>query len=239
MDISFQNLKFEEEIRTILGISADIEISEADLQKVNTLDCTNFNFDNSDIDMLCKCSMLEVLAMSIGNVSLEFLSSFPHLKELDVEYWSSDNYVDFNWFRSLSELTYLRVSGGVISNMDMINLEGITNLLKLKEIHLHEFGTVDLKALSKMPWIEILYCGYANRVYSVESIALLPSLSKLTLIDFDIENQVFLEKLPVDLDLELCGINFLSDFDISKFSRYSDPDICEIEVGGVPWALVR
>ena len=116
-----------------------------------------------------------------------------------------------------------------MSSIDYKILEGLAGLKRLESLTLHEFGTVDLHPLRKMPWLKGLYCGYANEVYDIYAIAELCNLEGLTLIDVEMDNLDFLDKFPDSLIIELCGLRVKKGIDHSKLSRFTEGDFDEIE----------
>lgn len=61
-----------------------------------------------------------------------------------------------------------------------------------------------------------------------DSIGDLKSLKNLMLIDLKLDDIDFLRNMPVDMSLELCGINFTKEIDIGIFDRFSKKDLSEI-----------
>ena len=116
-----------------------------------------------------------------------------------------------------------------MSSIDYKNLEGLVGLNNLESLTLHEFGTVDLRPLRRMPWLKGVYCGYANEVYDIDAIAELCSLEALTLIDVEMDNLDFLDKFPESLVIGLCGLRVKQGIDRSKLSRFTEGDFDEIE----------
>lgn len=227
----FHHHEFELDTREILNI-LEGPITEEDIKSITELDCSNYTFDHNDIDTLKQFKNLECLYIEIGNVDLSFLSSFRKLKTLDLVYWDRGNILDFNVFTDLPELESLYISGGDISSMTLTNLCALTNHRKLKALHFHEFGTVDLAFLEKMPWIEDFFCGYANEVINVDSIGTLVNLKSLELIDLEMDNLNFLDHLSDEMTLDLCGDEVHSGIDMDKLKRFAEIDICEITVNG-------
>ena len=108
-------------------------------------------------------------------------------------------------------------------------MEGLATLKKLESLTLYEFGTVDLRPLRSMPWLKGFYCGYANEVFDIEAISMLPNLEGLTLIDVEMDNLDFLDNFPHTLVIQLCGLRVKNGIDHSKLSRFTEGDFEEIE----------
>ena len=227
-ELVFYHHEFEQIVRQELLIS-DRAITDEDALKVFDLDCSNFTFDSRDYDALSAFKNLDRLVINTRADELDFLKELPLLEELNLETWGGDNTVDFNCFSHLAHLRELFVSGGDVSSIDYKNLEGLTGLKNLETLTLHEFGTVDLRPLRKMPWLKGLYCGYANEVYDIDDIAELCYLEGLTLIDVEIDNLDFLDKFPDSLIIELCGLRVKQGVDYNKLSRFTESDFDEID----------
>ena len=227
-ELKFYDPGFEEVVRCELHI-ADRPITEEDALKAHTLDCLDFFFDPRDYDALSAFKNLTQLSISMNTNKLDFLREFPLLEELTLEMLSSDGYVDFMHFSCLPHLEELIVSGGDLSDIDYKNLEGLIDLKKLESLLLHEFGTVDLRPLRRMPWLKNLYCGYANAVYDIDAIASLPDLEALTLVDVKMENLDFLDAFPDTLTLKLSWIQVKNGINYDKLSRFVAGDFNDIE----------
>ena len=135
-------------------------------------------------------------------------------------------------FSELRELETLFVSGGDVSDIDYVNLGSLTKLKKLKELQLHEFGTVDLAFLEQMPWLEEFFCGWANKVRNIDSIGKLQNLKALDLTDVEMDNLDFLDHLPDEMSLTLCGDIVHSNVNMEKLNRFSESDVCEMTING-------
>ncbi len=192
----------------------------ADLKRVETLDCSNFDFVIEDLEIIEKCSSLRNLSINIGTTDLTFLSALPSLESLYLVIWNYKNAVDFRYFSCLQNLKTLEVSGGDISSMALLYTDALATLKKLDSLILHEFGSVDLSFLENMPWLEHFYCGYANEVKNVAAIGKLINLQELTLIDIKMEDLNYLDSLPSTMDLELCSIETRNGIDTEKLRRF-------------------
>jgi hypothetical protein len=226
-ELVFYNQKFEEAVRNELLIK-DRPIYESDAINVFDLDLSEFYFDIEDCDTLTQFKNLEYLQISVCFGDLSFLSSLSKLTEIYLEYCSA--YVDFD-FRYLSDLKCLRdltISGGDWSDIKLHNLELISDIENLETLALHEFGYVDLRPLQKMKQIKNFYCGYADEVVNYNAIGSLDNLESLTLIDFKVDNIEFFKKLPQNMNLCLCGMEFTSKIDMRIFDRFAEKDISEI-----------
>ena len=227
----FHHHEFELDTRELVNIPEGA-ITDNDVSVITRLDCSNYTFDHDDIETLKKFVNLEWLAIEIGNVDLSFLRAFSKLKMLDLVYWDSSNKLDFGVFASLIDLEWLFVSGGDISSIDLIDLDALTGLKKLKTLHLHEFGSVDLSFLEQMPWIEDFFCGYANEVINIDSIGKLLNLKSLDLVDVEMDNLDFLDRLPDEMELDLCGDEVHAGVDVEKLNRFANAEISDMTVNG-------
>ena len=221
--IVFHHKEFELTVREELKCF-DCPIDIADLKRVETLDCSNFDFLSEDLETLEKCTSLKNLAINIGTSDLSFLSAFSLLESLDLEIWNYKNSVDFRYFTYLQNLKSLTVSGGVISSMELLNTDALTALEKLVSLTLHEFGSVDLSFLEKMSWLKRFYCGYANEVNNAAAIGKQINLQELTLIDIQIDDLAFLDNLPDSMIIDLDGIKVDNGFDPEKLRRFRKAD---------------
>ena len=226
-ELKFYHPEFEQAVRDELVIS-DRAITDEDALNVFDLDCSGFTFDRRDYETLSAFKNLDWLTINTRAVELEFLNELPLLEELNLEI-QDDNTVDFNCFSRLSHLRELVVSGGDVSSVDYNNLEGLVELKNLESLTLHEFGTVDLRPLRRMPWLKCLYCGYANDVRDIDAIATLCNLEVLTLIGVEMDNLDFLDKFPDSLYIGLSEIRVKQGIDQSKLSRFTEGEFEEIE----------
>ena len=227
-ELIFYHPEFEKVVRHELLIS-DRAITDEDALNVFDLDCSDFTFDSRDYDALSAFKNLDWLTINTRADELDFLKELPLLEELNLETWGGNNSVDFNCFSHLVHLRELFVSGGDVSSIDYKNLEGLAELKNLESLTLHEFGTVDLRPLRRIPWLNGLYCGYANEVYDIDAIAELSNLEGLTLIDVEMDNLDFLDNFPDSLVIELCGLKIKSDVDYNKLSRFIEGEFDELE----------
>lgn len=198
--IAFHHEEYELAVREAIGVP-DRPLTEADLMKVENLDCSNFDFLREDLETLKKCKALKTLAISIGTNGLDFLSAFPMLRDLFLVYWGRA--VDFREFSCLQNLESLTVSGGDYSSIPFTETEALTSLKKLTSLTFHEFGTVDLSFLERMPWLELFFCGWPNEAANVASIGKLPHLQELLLYDMRLDNLDFFDELPDTVKLDL------------------------------------
>ena len=234
----FHHPEFEEEVRQQLQIF-DRPIDPSDAARVTQLDLSNFDFLAEDELLLENFCQVKSLAINTGSEDHSFLQWFPMLETLDMVCWNRCNAVDFRVFRHLKNLKWLFVSGGDISDIDFLNLDALTDLRSLRNLRLHEFGTVDLKPVEQMPWLSGLFCGYANEVRNAKAIGALKRLKELELIDIKVEDLGFLDTLPDDLALELCGVDVRKGFDPDQLRRFAEYDVCEMFVDGeeIPCAM--
>ena len=225
--LSFLNRKFTATAWNAVKV-LDRPPVPADALQVKRLDCTEYDFSEADLKLLCAFHCLESLSISLGSCDLSFLSTFPHLKWLYLECWNRENRVDFRSFTVLSDLEYLCVSGGDLSDMDYLNLSALTGLRGLRSLHLHEFGETDLAPLAEMPWLEEFSCGYANHISHIEAVGSLQNLKTLTLQGLETDNLDFLALLPADMELVLCGLNVKDICRPALWQRFRKADVCEI-----------
>ncbi len=236
-ELTFHRPEFEKEVRDRLKIY-DRAVTAEDARQVRELDLSNFNFSDEDSETLFYFSNLRLLNIVAGECCLSFWNHFPKMKELHWECWGSG--LDFTAFANMHDLNWLCVSGGDYSGMDLKNLNALASLRKLEYLILHEFGCVDLAPLVKMPQLKGLELLYANKVENIEAIGMMNWLKRLELRGLYVENLDFLDRLPADVQLDMCGIE-ISDhesLDVRKWKRFTNRDICEIEVKDPYWRYV-
>lgn len=228
-ELKFYHAEFEAEVRERLQIY-DRAITEEDALTVRELDCSNFDFDGRDYEALSAFKNLIYLSTDTRADELGFLRELPLLEELEMVLWSWENAVDFRYFSHLLNLKSLFISGGDISDIAFKNLDGLTGLKSLRDIGLHEFGTVDLSPLCRMPWLTEVLCGYGDEVYGIEALSEISGLTSLKLTDIRLENLDFLDSFPDTLHLELWGITVKDGSGCGKLSRFVDGSFDDIEV---------
>ncbi len=224
--LQFYHKEFEAAVRRATGVN-DRPLTAADVRQAEILDCSEFDFDERDIATLGAFKDLRVLCIDVPFADLSFLGTLTRLEELDIVCRE----VDCAAFAGLSQLRELCISGGTVSNMVIRNFEALRELKHLCGVALHEFGTVDLRALGGMPQLTSFFCGYADRVENAWAIGKLTHLEELTLIDLTLPDLSFLETLPASTSVELCGIR-VDTADERAWRRFSRCDIEEITVGG-------
>ena len=111
-----------------------------------------------------------------------------------------------------------------------MNLEALLPLEKLREMHLHEFGSVDLLPLASMPQLRELGLHYANKIHNIDVVGDLSQLEELRLTGLYVDSLAFLDRLPDHVRLEMCGIHVYDGVDPQKWKRFTEHDICEISV---------
>ena len=225
-ELVFYQPEFEMIVRRKLSIE-DRPIYLTDVLNVFELDLSGFWFDVRDCETLSQFKNLQCLYIDFGFKDISFIASLKKLTDLSFEYGYD---FDFKYLSELKNLKDLFVSGGVYSSMKLINLEMISEIIGLESLSLHEFGYVDLRPLKKMQNLKRFFCGWADKVDNYDSIGELKNLEELMLIDFPMDNIEFLKKLPVDMSLELCGIQFTKEIDISILERFKEKDISEITI---------
>ena len=231
MILTFQHPEFEQEVRRRLNIT-ERNITDEDALLVSKLDLTNFNFRNEDIETLFLFSNLTSLSIIIGQTNQHFWNHFPKLQNLYYCCWSDE--IDFDIFSNMADLESLIVSGGDYSDINFIGLDSLTKLSHLEELILHEFGFVDLAPLEKMPQLKHFQLLYTDSAQNIETIGKLHWLESLTLRGIYTDNLDFLDSLPSNIELELCGIDICGrkKVDILKWKRFKKRDICEIAIKG-------
>lgn len=228
-ELRFYKEDFEDEVRQALQIY-DRPLTEKDALHIYGLDCSNFTFIFEDCETLSMFKNLDRLDINIGFEDLSFLSKLQNLEVLSIEFYR-DNF-DCAYLLPLKKLEIAFISGGDISDFIFHNFEALTKLPNLKDIGLHEFGTVDLSALKDMPHLKAFFCGWADTIYNIEAISNLVNLEHLRLIDVTIPNLDFMRPLPNKMSLELCGINILANVDLEELRRFKECDLDEIEIKG-------
>ena len=228
-ELQFYNKRFEEAVRKALQIF-DRPITEEDALNVKSLSCWEFTFNVEDCDTFSAFKNLTYLEINVGFEDLSFLDNLQNLADLSIEFYR-DNF-DCAYLLPLKKLENVFISGGDISDFKFHNFEALTKLPNLKDIGLHEFGTVDLSPLKDMPHLKEFFCGWADKVYNIEAISNLVNLELLRLIDVTIPNLDFMRSLPDEMSLELCGINILADVDLEELRRFKECDLDEIEING-------
>ena len=236
MELSFHNSKFEQEVRTRLNIF-DRAITDADAKLVTELDLTNFYVEDEDVETLLHFNNLKILALEMKSKDSGFWQHFPRVEALYWITWGGD--IDFEVFSHMHTLKSLTVSGGDYSSIGFKNLDALIPLKILEHLELHEFGSVDLAPLRAMKQIKSLAVRYSHQVQNIDVIGAMTQLEELTLDGLAVDNLDFLDTLPNNIALEMCGIQVpkRENIDIKKWKRFTNRDICEIEVGG-PWEYV-
>lgn len=223
----FQNPKFEQAVRQTLNRMSG-PISAADVEDVKEFVCCNYSLQQADMEILCCFRNLESLDIELDGTDLPFLRSFPKLKELDVVCWKSwekGAAIDCTALSGLTELEGMCLSGGMKSNITFYNCDVLAELKGLKELWFHEFGSVDMKFLENMPWLEKFSCGYGKEVKNIDSIGKLVNLKELELTDLSIDNLRFLGALPCDMTLTLCALDLHDGIDLNVINRFPNIDI--------------
>ena len=234
MELQFNHPEFEDEVRTELGIF-DRPITEEDALLVSHLDLSNFDFRTEDMETLLFFKNLKNLDANMWHSTPEFWHNFQHIEEL---YVCVGNDFDFSSFQNMKNLSYLFVSGGDYSGVVYLNLEALLPLEKLRELHLHEFGSVDLLPLASMPQLRELGLHYANKIHNIDVVGDLSQLEELRLTGLYVDSLDFLDRLPDHVRLEMCGIHIYDGVDPQKWKRFTEHDICEISVKDKPYAYI-
>ena len=234
MDLQFDHPEFEEEVRKERNIF-DRPITKEDALLVSHLDLSNFDFRLEDMETLSVFKNLRYLDVNMWQSSPEFWRNFPHLEELYV--CVGDDF-DFASFQNMKELSYLFVSGGDYSGIDYLNLEALLPLEKLRELHLHEFGSVDLLPIASMPQLRLLGVHYADKIHNIDIIGSLSQLEELRLTGLYVDSLDFLDQLPDRVRLDMCGIHVYGGVDPQKWKRFAVYDICDISVKDKSYEMI-
>lgn len=227
--LSFHSKEFECAVRESLN-RPNGPIFDADAQSVISLDC-DFNFDVEDIPALISFQNLKHLYIEVRFDNPAFLQKLTNLESLDIV-WGARKDPDMGMFRNLKKLRSLFISGGDISDMNLLNPEALQELSALEDLSLHEFGSVDLAFLESMPQLRSFLCGYAYHVVHPDSISSLIHLEDLRLVDIKLNDLRFLDSLPDSLELELLACAFPQMIDLKQLDRFRRVVVDEITVMG-------
>lgn len=229
-EIVFDEHGFEYEVRNELNIF-DRPITDEDILNLTYLALVDFDFSHKDSDILSLCKNLEHLAMDTCDEKLDFLKPLTKLESFDIVSFPHNNCFDFSNLEHLKNLSVLRVSGGDISDMELVNTDALLNLPNLKELHFHEFGSVDLSPLRQMEQLEFFFCGYADEVRNIDALKYLTNLNHLELIDIEVDNLNFLDNFPDDIEIEL-SLNIKNDVDWEKLKRFKKLEVYDTYING-------
>ena len=237
MLLTFFHSEFEREVRNRLSVF-DRDITEEDALLVSELDLTNFDFVSEDIETLFLFSNLISLSINIGEQDSSFWNHFSKLQDLYWCCWGSK--IDFSVFSNMDSLKALMVSGGDYSHIKFSGLASLIQLRYLEELILHEFGPVDLSPLESMMQLKHFSLLYTDSAQSIETIGKLYWLESLTLRGLYIDNLDFLDSLPNNIELELCGIEMYGrkKADVLKWKRFEKRVISEISVKDQYWEYI-
>lgn len=235
MVLCFNHSEFEEEVRIAAGIF-DRPITEEDVLHVTRLDLSNFDFLPEDMDTLSTFHNLKALDINIGQTHPSFWHSFVYMEDLCVVCWG--DCFDFISFRKMTKLTSLTVSGGDYSGINYLNLDALIPLEHLRYLQLHEFGSIDLLPLASMPQLREFELRYANNPINIDVIGSLSQLEALTIDGLYVKDLNFLDSLPDQLQLEMCGNHVHGGVDPRKWKRFAKHDICEISVQDSPFEYI-
>lgn len=229
--LTFQDDFFERRVREATGIMEG-PVTEEDALYVAKLDLSCVK--EQDMNTLQMFINLEHLNVTLIEDQIKVLEHFPKLRTLCLDAYAQYDGLDFSIFTYLPNLEDLWISGGDVSDMELKNPEKLTSLKHLKALGFHEFGRVDLHFLEEMPWIEEFFCGYAGVVRHVDSIGKLISLKSLELVGFDVNNLNFLDNLPGNTVVSLCGMDVYAGIDVSGFERFVRFDMDGMTVNWEP-----
>lgn len=228
-ELIFHNHDFEEVIRNTLQVY-DRPLCTSDAASVLALDGSDFWMDEEDYETLAAFCNLKELYVEAFPAILPFIGKLTQLESLSLVL-NADT-VDLRYIADLKKLKQLFVSGGDYSSMNILHLDALTEMDDLEELSLHEFGSVDLKPLEKMTQLTCFFCGYANQVQHLSSVATLTNLTELRLVDIKAESLDFLDSLPDTIELDLCGTKVLKNYDLQKLKRFAKYDLSEMIIAG-------
>lgn len=235
MDLIFQHPEFEAEVRARLDIW-DRPLTKEDALLVSVLELNNFRFQKGDLETLFNFTNLTELAINTGKLDHDFWEHFPKLKDIYWSCWAGT--VDFECFRTMYELWSLVVTGGDWSSAEFKNIEALLDLRQLKILVLHEFGAVDVGPVGMMTQLEGLAIEYARKVENIDAIGKLSQLEELVLTGLTVDNLDFLNNMPDDMKLDICGIHVREEVDVSKWKRFTSRDVSEISANDRPFEYI-
>jgi Leucine-rich repeat (LRR) protein len=227
-ELNFVNPRFEEVVREGLQVFGR-PITEEDALALEELDLSDVDFDEADYATLSAFKNLKDLGVSSHAGILSAIASLPKLESLLVECWTLEKGVDLSALSPLHNLRYLFITGGDVSNMDILHTEVLTEMKQLEEVSFHEFGSVDLQFLRDMPQIKTFFCGWANRIEHIDAIGFLTNLKSLTMIYVDMDNLDFLDTLPEDIEIELCALKVKEGIQMEKLVRFPNHNYDDLE----------
>lgn len=237
MHLSFCHPEFEKEVRERTNIF-DRAITEEDASSVIELDLSDFTFKEEDFETLFLFTSLEALSITLDSSCHFFMNRLKSIKDLYLICYGAK--VDFKVFSDMKELTSLCVSGGDYSNIALENLDALVSLEKLELLELHEFGSVDLAPLSKMPQLKGFALRYTHDAKNINAIGDMVWLKELTLDGLYMENLDFLDTLPDTVSIKMGGIEIYgcNDVNVEKWKRFKKHDIFEISVKNGWWDYI-
>ena len=224
-NLKFHNKKFEAVVSDEFP-NHNGPITETDALDLFCLDCEDFLFDPADYETLSKFKNIDHLDICIATNDLSFLSHFPYMEHLRLEFHGKT--LDFSTFPNLEYLEELELFGGTFSSLSFENLDILSKFPRLHHLTFHDFGFLDLAPLTKIPQLSSLYCGYSSNVINLHKLEEIPHLDCLTLIDISAPDLSFLEGLNRDIYLTLSGVSLENDPDwkiLDQFPRCNAQDL--------------
>lgn len=218
----FHNNEFEKIVREVLCVF-ERAITEEDALMVDELDLSDFCFEKKDFETLFLFTNLKTLSIHFDDGV--WIQGF---RDLFATYCGQD--IDFSVFEHMKKLKSLCVFGGEDYDIPFINLDKLIPLENLERLELHNFGSVDLSPLCKMPQLKALVLHKNKCLQNINDICEMMWLQELILEHIYIENLEFLDYLPDDIYLKMNHIEILtsSNLEVRKWRRFKKRNICEI-----------
>ena len=230
-ELTFIDPRFESTVRDQLDIY-DRPIFGSDVLKVGFLDCSNFTFrETADLPTLMLFRNLHTLHLEIAADDFSFLRAFPKLTELSI-CCVNQTFFDVRSLTHLDSLHDLFLCADPGYSIELRHLDALPTLKNLRDLSLHDVGSIDLAPLCEMPWLEYFSCCYAAEVKNIDAIGHLTDLKSLSLVDLAVDDLSFLDLLPDKMELTACGLEIKNGFERQRLTRFLEHDISEITVNG-------
>ena len=152
------------------------ELTEADLERVKTLEFINSSITNEGVKEAAKLKQLEKLSLShtkITDECLKEVAKLPRLKDLGL--W--DTRITDAGLKEVAKLTQLEVlnlGGTKITNRGLKNVSKLTKLTYLNLRYISRITDAGLKELAKLEKLEHLYLGHTQITDTAELQKALP-----------------------------------------------------------------
>ena len=152
------------------------ELTEADLERVRTLEFINSSITNEGVKEAAKLKQLEKLSLShtkITDECLKEVAKLPRLKDLGL--W--DTRITDAGLKEVAKLTQLEVlnlGGTKITNRGLKNVSKLTKLTYLNLRYISRITDAGLKELAKLEKLEHLYLGHTQITDTAELQKALP-----------------------------------------------------------------